>query len=145
MVKRIIDYDLESSAAGDDYVTFWDTSEAKQKRIAVNNVAFTPTKSVDANGWTVYDYGVFKEYMYYSAVNDTVNNGQRAVALNVPPPSGVSWSQLTLISGYSGNYSGHAVTGVEVNGSNLDCYIGNQYSGGALNFTGTFGIIGKVR
>lgn len=137
--KRIPDYPLVTSLDGADLLTLWRTSEGKQKRIAATNLVFTPTKTTDANGWTVYDNGVYKKYAISIPFSGTVvGSGTRAPLVYFATPVGKTAAQLRFICNWYGNYAAHCTTGIEVNSTTLiGTSLGNEYSGGALTFTGT--------
>jgi hypothetical protein len=92
-------------------------------------------KSSSLNGWAVFYIGQFiRAYTARVSVNITVAVGQRGTIANlVLPPDVPSWDRARVIVTYQGNFSGHAVVGVEASGS---VNLGNQYNGGSLNFVG---------
>lgn len=96
------------------------------------------TITVEKNGWTVYDYGTWQEWEKVVPYNVNVTNGQRTSAANIDLPAGYTTADFSYLCTGFGGYAGHAVYGVEqVDADTIALYIGNQYSGGALTYTGT--------
>lgn len=52
------------------------------------------SKSLDANGWTVYDYGAFKEYQYTTPVISSSIIANGAFDDEVTLPAGMTFSQV---------------------------------------------------
>lgn len=102
----------------------------------VQAITTTNVRNSDTNSWKIFDYGEWKEYEYVIPYNVNVTNGQRTALATIPLPNGVSPGEFSVSVGGFGNFAGHAVYGVDPSGDQLIAYIGNQYSGGPLNFTG---------
>lgn len=102
------------------------------------------SKTTDANGWTVYDFGAWKEYARAVSVSAAVTNGQRTLMSSIQVPVGRTAANIFIAMSWHGNFAGHATPGIDVpGGTQLDLYLGNEYSGGALTFSGNFKLIAK--
>jgi hypothetical protein len=109
---------------------------------AITSAKLAPSKTTDANNWVVYDFGTIKRYVkrfYTGGIN--VAPGARTAVSSNSGPVGVTMGATThaFIVSWSGNYGGHAVPGLEnITATTFDLYIGNQYTGGTLTFTGSW-------
>ncbi len=137
--KRIIDYPTLNTLAGDDFITVWDSSEGKQKKISGTGLVFIPTKTVDANGWTVYDFGPFKKYCLSIPVNVAISAFSHYDVV-VAPPAGKTLAQLRFISQWYGSYQGDQSTGTGPASGNLVASVGSVDSSSSLLFTGNIEI-----
>lgn len=65
---------------------------------AVTSDKLAPSKTTDANGWTVYNYGTWKQYEKHGTVIVTVpaNSWNRSVATSLP--SGTTAADISSIS-----------------------------------------------
>ena len=66
-------------------------------RTRITSPQLNPSKTTDANGWTVYDYGAWKEYEKRVAVNQSITNGGVGHETTTTPPVGItssSWSSI---------------------------------------------------
>lgn len=106
------------------------------------NPNYLYSKSLDT-GWTVLDYGNHKRYMISKAVSGlSVTNGARTSAGTITVPPGRSIADFRIYCSWEGGFAGHAVVGSEVpTGTTWELYVGNEYSGGALSFTGRINVI----
>ena len=133
----------DSAPTVTDYIVVNDTETGQTKRVLLSDLATLlfasyVTKSVDANGWTVYDYKTFKMYRYDVGVNNLVTSGNRVKVGTLALPAGVSAGSVKALISWEGSFGGHAVLGLEpATSSGWDLYVANQYGGGSLTFTGT--------
>lgn len=134
-VSAVLNGHIDAQNLADGAVT-----SGKLASASVTSVKLAPTKSQDANGWTVYDYGTWKEYRRKWAVPGLlVSSGSRASAGTFNLPVGRTGSTTFISASWEGGFSGHAVIGIDVIGSSAtsgEVNIGNEYSGGSLTFTG---------
>lgn len=125
-------------------IIFTPNTVIKSADVNLNYSELLTSKSVDANGWTVYDMKTHLRYTYsLTSTAVLVTNGQRTLIGTVTGPAGLTVSgSYRIYCSWSGNYGGHAVVGAETpSGNTFGVYVGNQYSGGALNFTGKIHIL----
>lgn len=103
---------------------------------------FTYSKSV-VSGWTVFDYGNHKRYVTSKTVSGlAVTNGQRTSAGTVAVPAGRTISEFRIFVSWEGGFAGHATVGSEApSGTTWELYVGNEYSGGSLSFTGKINVL----
>lgn len=130
---KIIDSAVTTSKINDSAVT-----TAKINDSAVTSAKLAPSKTTDANGWTVYNFGSFKQYVFTQYQSIYIVNGQRAQFSTYPLPAGKTITDCMVVACmWEGGYSGHAVVGVEPVGSGgWNINVGNQYVGGPLVFSG---------
>jgi len=125
-------------------IIFTPNTVIKSTEVNSNFAELLTTKTVDANGWTVYDMKTHYRYSYSLTVTAlSVTNGQRNLAATVTGPASISLSgSYRIYASWVGVFSGHALVGAEVPASNtVNIYIGNQWSGGALSFTGKVNLL----
>lgn len=106
-------------------------------KVTEKEVAFS--KTLDANGWTVYDYGSWKEYRVRRTVNQSVNTATVIGLSSQALPSGMA----TLGSNFlTGNFSlsGNAYAldwNFEMTSTSPTINItGRSNTGAAVTFTG---------
>lgn len=97
------------------------------------------THSTSANNWDIINLpNNIKIYTYGIYSSTYAVNGGRTTHGTFPFPTGKDANSvfpLGLV--WMGSYSGHAVLGLEApSGSGWTCYLGNQYAGSGLTFTG---------
>lgn len=86
-----------------------------ETKVTQNEVKFS--KTVDANGWTVYDYGEWKEYAitkYWSAGTPAAT---AVVSTTVPYPVGLSSSSI-----HSSTDASHVITITTTGASSAEVY-----------------------
>ena len=135
---KIVDSAVTTAKINDSAVT-----TAKINDSAITSAKLAPSKTTDANGWTVYDFGSFKQYVFSQYQSKSVTNGQRSFFSTYPLPAGKTLTNVMVVGCiWEGGYSGHAVIGVEAVGSGgWTISIGNQYVGGTLVFSGIVRLI----
>lgn len=97
------------------------------------------SKYIDTNGWTVYDYGYWKEYSKTFQWNVTVATGSRSTASAQSGPTNLAMSNVNqfLSTSWWGNYGGHCIPGVDfVSTTSMNLFLGHQYNGGPLLLSG---------
>jgi len=97
------------------------------------------SKYIDTNGWTVYDYGYWKEYSKTFQWNVTVATGLRSPASAQSGPTNLAMSNVNqfLSTSWWGNYGGHCIPGVDfVSTTSMNLFLAHQYNGGPLLLSG---------
>jgi hypothetical protein len=112
---------------------------AKQQ---IKSAQLAPSKTTDANGWTIYDYGAFKKYCLLSAQSSiNVNAADRASFATFNLPVGMSninnvYVQAQMVGG---TWVGVFFLGIQGNAGTISGFLGNNYNGATLA-TGAFSI-----
>lgn len=122
-------------------------TQAKIATGAVTSDKLAPTKSQDANGWTVYDHGTWKSYCKkatYASPGSIAGSQRTNILTAVTLPVGKTFAGVFIQ--YSGmpttTYGGHASYGIEgaATASAFNVQLCNTfttalvYSDGAVNF-----------
>lgn len=95
------------------------------------------SKSTDAAGYNVTDYGIFKRYTRTLSGSVAVASGQRTTLGTVPVPTGRVYTDFRIFVSWEGSYSGHCTPGAEAgSASGWQINLGNEYSGGTLTMAG---------
>lgn len=96
---------------------------------AIDSSRMDIEKYVDANGWTVYDFGGFKTYtrsLVCPALN--LGEGTRGEVANIAPPEGRTRSNVVVVTTWYGGYSGHVLLGLENSGaSNMTVQVAHNW------------------
>lgn len=74
----------------------------------MTSAKLAPSKTTDANGWTVYDYGTFKEYikLFTGGSVSSLGNGSAATVFNnMNLPTGKTRGGLYLFTGSNNDTS----------------------------------------
>lgn len=108
---------------------------------SVTSAKLAPSKTTDANGWTVYDYGTWKEYTKNLSLSFTINAVSAASSPTTAPPVGVTISSTTPMSHSTrfGGYDGNRVSSCMQTRNlptNLFIEYFNTWTGGSLPLTG---------
>lgn len=139
LVSHNQDGTLKNNSVTTDSINNSAVTSAKIADSAVTSAKLNPTKSTDANGWTVYNFGSFKIYTFSQYQSKNVNVGQRVTFSTYSLPYGTTYANLRVLSvaWENGNYGGHAVVGVDSGGSSgWTVWIATQYNGGTLTMSG---------
>ena len=110
---------------------------------AVTASKITLGRTVDANGWTVTDFGGVKIYTqsWNCTPSIAIASHARASYGQKSLPVGNTLASLSIFASWHGNYNGHALVGtVDGTGDTIVPYLGNTYTG-TLNFTGKVNIV----
>lgn len=102
-----------------------------ETKVTKNEMSFT--KVVDANGWTVYDFGGYKQYRKKGSFTDSLAGGAWKWGAAVASyPVGMASIGSNFMECQMGA-SDSAIT--LLMGQNLAVSMSNQYSGAVNNFT----------
>lgn len=101
-------------------------------------------KTVDANGWTKYNYGshnVWRKRVQNASINIAASDRAGFTAINLPVGLSTIGSRSVQVSMSGSSYPGNFFIGVLAQSANssITGLVGNNYPGGTLA-TGTFDI-----
>lgn len=103
----------------------------------VTSSELNPSKTVDANGWTVYDYGTFKQYRKKGATQTSIGGGSWN-NVNVTPNMPVGMSSLGanfMEASVSANDAAISCNlGADSSATAVNVQVSNQYGGAVNNF-----------
>lgn len=159
--KRITDLPELIQADSGDFIPIVDSSMNVTKRVAAEKILpnttvltenlapgavtsekLAPAKSVDGNGWTVYDYGTWKKYMkrvtYSVTVANNAYNNNVASSANLPTGMSTLGTRFLLASstGNGLNDSSHGLGNHNTVSTSVNYAIKN-ISGAGATFSGS--------
>lgn len=132
-VQTVLNGNVDSDNLKDGAVT-----RSKIAAGAIDSSKIDIQKYVDANGWTVTDFGGTKTYSYTYVIAGVSMPGlaRKDNLPTIQPPVGRTRDNLVFSVTWYGGYSGHALPGVEAGaGTSIAVMFGNLYSTN-LTFTG---------
>ena len=129
-VSQVVNGNIDAQNISDSAVT---QSKLASGAVTVSKLGLTKTQ--DANGWTVYDFGAWKEYrkkVTYVSPGAIPAAQRTPIANAVTLPVGKTFNDVSFsLTGVPiNNYASHAVFGAQgaATATAFDVYLGNSFN-----------------